>query len=292
MTTLTETLTRAFPFSVDKFPLSGPGGMRTDHYGLFRSDSAENIGNAVRGSYQPHTLDDVAVLAEAAMAAFEDGVSSPQINCHWRDGHHVTIAPSDHHRQSIFGAQDNIFPRFLVSAGYGGTAFSASLGLYRDCCRNLAMLQPAGERVSVKIRHTHSLRPRIAELVATFQGLASKWEGIAATARRMSESHVDLTHFVRMVYPVDESTRGRSRTIAENRAAAIASRIYRERQATGRPMGDVRAATAWEAFNGVQGYVQHDAPRKGRPSALDRSITALSDPAVDRAMQYAITLAS
>ncbi len=290
--TIAQTLAAAFPFSVDKFPLSGPDGMGTPHYGLFRSDTAENIGNAVRSSYQPHTLDDVAVLAEAALVGFDDTGDTPQIACHWRDGHHVTIAPSNRHRQSIYGSRDNIFPRFIVSAGYGGTAFSASLGLYRDCCRNLAMLEPAGERISVKIRHTHSLRPRIEELVTTFQGLATKWAGIVATARRMDQSLIDLSHFIRTVYPIEESTRGRSRTMAENRASAIVRRILRERQATGRPLGHVQTATAWEAFNGVQGYVQHDARRKGRPTDVDRSITALADAAVQRGMQYSLTLAS
>lgn len=277
-TMIRETLTQAFPFSVDKFPLSGPDGMNTPHYGLFRSDTSDNVGNAVRAGYTPHTLDDVATLAEAAGIAFGED-SLPRIRCHWRNGHYVTIAPSDEFRQSIFGTADNIFPRFIVSAGYGGTAFSASLGLYRDCCRNLAMLQPAGERVNAKIRHTHSLRPRLAELVRTFQRLAGKWSDVAETARHLDTVEVDLLSFV-------------SEVLGSNRNDAVSRRIYRERQLTDRPLGSLATVTAWEAYNGVQGYVQHETRRRGRPSDMERALAALSDPAVNRAMQHAIALAS
>ena len=267
-----DTLTQAFPFTVDKFPLSGPDGLTTPHYGLFRSDTTDNVSNAVRAGYTPHSIDDVATLAEAASVAF--GESTPRIRCHWRNGHHVTIAPSDEFRQNIFGTRDNVFPRFIVSAGYGGTAFSASLGLYRDCCRNLAILEPAGERVSAKIRHTHSLRPRIAELVATFQRLAGKWAGVAETARKLDSVEVDLLAFVSEVLGKD--------------VPAVGRRIYRERQLTGRPLGNLSTATAWEAFNGVQGYVQHERRRRGRLSDIDRALTALDDPAVHKAMQLAL----
>ena len=34
----------AFDFTVDKFPLSGPDGMRTPWYAMFRSDSNEVVG--------------------------------------------------------------------------------------------------------------------------------------------------------------------------------------------------------------------------------------------------------
>ena len=62
----------------------------------------------------------------------------------------------------------------------------------------------------------------------------------------------------------------------------------RERQQTGRPTGSPGIVTAWEAFNGVQGYVQHDAKRHGRPSEFTRAIVALRDPAVVRAHDLAM----
>ena len=46
----------AFDFSVDKFPLFGPENMKTDQYGLFRSDTGYIEGvKSISGRYVPHT---------------------------------------------------------------------------------------------------------------------------------------------------------------------------------------------------------------------------------------------
>jgi len=289
-----ETLNKAYPFSVDKFPLFGPEYAKTSHYGLFRDDTAQCIGSAVGKGYQPHTLDDIATLAEAAMQGFladNYGDDGAKLNCHWAKGHHVTISPSDSHRQSIFGTKDNIFPRFIVHAGYGGKAFSASLGLYRDCCTNLAELTPAGESVSIKIRHTHSLRPRLEDLVSSFRNLASKWTSIVVTARQLEATEIDLQDFIREVYPQSLTNTHRANTMQHNRAYRIVQRIMSERLKTGRDNpNNLKTATAWEAYNGVQGYVQHTSTRRGRPTHHDRAILALGDTNVKRAMQHALAL--
>ena len=36
-----ENIRETFNFSIEKFPLSGPDGMKTPFYGLFRSDNCE-----------------------------------------------------------------------------------------------------------------------------------------------------------------------------------------------------------------------------------------------------------
>ena len=56
---VSDAVRAAFPFTVDKLPLGGPDGLRTPHYGLFRSDNAACVGVAVRKGYEPHTTDDV-----------------------------------------------------------------------------------------------------------------------------------------------------------------------------------------------------------------------------------------
>ena len=43
-----EKVRDTFNFTVDKFPLSGPDGMKTPFYGLFRSDNCQSVGTAVR----------------------------------------------------------------------------------------------------------------------------------------------------------------------------------------------------------------------------------------------------
>jgi len=95
------------------------------------------------------------------------------------------------------------------------------------------------------------------------------------------------------VYPLAEDAAGRTITTHERQVDRIVRRIIRERMQTGRPELDLRGPvqlSAWEAFNGVQGYVQHDAPRRGRPNDFGRMIAALDDSAVRRAMELALSL--
>ena len=127
-----------FDFTVDKFPLAGPDGLKTPLYGLFRSDTMEYDGKPCSKNYVAHQSDDVLALVESAGEAF-DGVADVQ--CHFRDGHYVSIAPSRDQRRAIYGTADNIFPRFIVNAGYDGRAFTAIMGFYRDACSNLAMMR-------------------------------------------------------------------------------------------------------------------------------------------------------
>lgn len=286
-----EQVENAFPFTIDKLPLCSPEGLRTPHYGLFRSDSGESVGVAVKRGYEPHTVDDVSALAEAAGASFEG--SEPVVRCCWRDGvHHVSVAPSDEYRQSIFGSADNVFPRLIIRAGYDGRAFRASLGLYRDACRNLMMLRSDGQRIDANIRHTHHLRSEIQYLETTFSRLAAGWEGVVETARALDAKSVDLADFLRRVYPLPEAASRRTQGSHERRVSAIVHRIMRERQITGRGglAGVWDSVTAWEAVNGVQGYVQHDQLRRGRPSATERAILALDDSAVSRATELALAM--
>ena len=57
----------AFDFSVDKFPLSGPDGMRTPWYAMFRSDSNEVVGEgSVTSRYEPHQTEAVVAVLDSS----------------------------------------------------------------------------------------------------------------------------------------------------------------------------------------------------------------------------------
>ena len=287
---VSDVVRAAFPFSVDKLPLFGPEGLRTPHYGLFRSDNGSSVGVACRKGYEPHTVDDVCALVEAASSAFDGDAKA---RCLFRDGHYVTVSPSDDYRRTIFGT-DTIWPRLIIRAGYDGRCFSANLGFYRDACRNLAMIRPEGNAVKANIRHTYQLRGKLDDLRRTFARLASGWNGVVETAQAMDARQVNLADFLRQVYPLVDDATVRTRRSAERRVEAIVARIVRERQATGRPrlVGTDGAylVSAWEAFNGVQGYVQHDHSRHGRPDDYTRAVIALDDPAVSRALELALAV--
>ena len=284
---VSDQIRSTFNFTVDKFPLSGPDGMSTPLYGLFRSDTSSLVGSkSVTARYVPHTTDDVIALSEAADTAFDGDID---IRCHFRNGHYVDVKPNRADRLAVYGTQDNIWPRVMIRAGYDGESFKASLGYFRDACQNLAMMSMVSG-TSVSIRHTSGLRGRMDELIATFNTLKNSWSNLTDVVQDMQSREVVLSDFLNELYPQPEQTEGRAVTVHRNRTEAIVRRVMRERLTTNRPtMGHDFRISAWEAYNAVQGFVQHDAQaRKGFTGEFDRIIRAANDQTVRKAERLAL----
>jgi hypothetical protein len=286
MQKISEILAAIFCFNVIKLPLTGPDNTATPHFGLFRDDTFECVGNAVSAKYNPHTTDDVMAIVEATTSVFPDCV----VNAYFNDGHYVVLQPTKDYRLSIFGNADNIFPRLIIRAGYDGKAFSVSMGYYRDLCKNMHIMR-AVKKANESIRHTNSLRGKMDALIQQFQGLKEGWNNLGNMVQSMQGNTVQLHSFLEKVYGSPESDKGRGATIHKNRTKAIFDRVLRERQISGRGNFDSDyTVSVWEAFNAVQGYVQHDATRKGKPAEFDRFIASSNDAAVNRAETYAFDL--
>ena len=284
---VSEQIRSTFNFTVDKFPLSGPDGMSTPLYGLFRSDTSTLVGSkSVTARYVPHTTDDVVALSEAADTAFDGDID---IRCHFRNGHYVDVKPNRADRLAVYGTQDNIWPRVMIRAGYDGESFKASLGYFRDACQNLAMMSMVSG-TSVSIRHTSGLRGRMDELIATFNTLKNSWSNLTDVVQDMQSREVVLSDFLNQLYPQPEQAEGRAVTVHRNRTESIVRRVMRERLTTNRPaMGQDFRISAWEAYNAVQGFVQHDAQaRKGVTGEFDRIIRAANDQTVRKAERLAL----
>jgi hypothetical protein len=286
-TTVLDSVKAAFPFSVDKYPLSGPDGMRTDLYGLFRSDNAEHVGKPCSKNYVPHQSDDVVALVEAAGQAFE-GLG--ETRCTFKNAHHVCVSPSLEDRRAIFGTADNIFPRFMIRGGYDGRGFLATMGFYRDACDNLAMLRQV-EGTSVSIRHGSGLREKMDDLIQTFSVLKESWATLGDVITELQSRELKMPEFLDQVYGQPQEDSKRSEKIHSNRTKAIFRRLSRERFRTGRHVMDTEfKVSAWEAYNAIQGYVQHDASRKGSPNDFDRVIAASNDQHVRKAEKITMEL--
>jgi len=286
---IAETVRQAFDFKVGKYPLFGVDNMPTPLMGLFREDTYDYVGKtSVTNRYEPHTTDDVIALCESAANAFQGDV---RLKCHWNDGHYVSIAPTEQYRQSIYGTEDNIFPRVLIRAGYAGKSFQASLGYYRDLCRNMAMLDSVSN-CCVNIKHTHSLRTKIDDLIDDMRGLSAGWDNLTNVIERMESRRVGLAEFLASVYGEPEENSQRSESVHRNRAIAIYRRVARERTLSGRPVLATHEpeVSAWEAFNAVQGYAQHEASRKRKPSEFDRMLLGLNDKYVSIAESLALSV--
>ena len=282
---------QAFNFSVDKFPLSGPDGMNTPWYGLFRSDNMDVVGSgSVSNRYVPHTTDDVCALVDAAAEAF-DG----EVDCqtHFRHGHYVSIAPTKANRLAVFGTADNVFPRIMVNASYDGNAFKASMGYYRDLCSNLHIMRRVSG-TTVSIRHTSNLRSQMDDLIKTFEVLKSSWASLTDLIMHLENRQVGMVDFLNRIYEQPAPDAGQKAvTIHQNRTEAIFNRLSRERLISGRgSMGSDYQVSAWEAFNAIQGYVQHESRTKaGFKGEFDRILKANNDPDVHAAEKLAMELA-
>jgi len=282
----------AFDFSVDKFPLSGPDGMSTPWYALFRSDDSKVVGNgSVTDRYVPHTTDDVCTLVDAAGEAFDGNID---VKCHFRNGHYVDIKPTKADRLKVYGERDNVWPRVILQAGYDGKAFRATMGYYRDACKNLSMMSQVNG-TSVAIRHTSGLRGHMDSLIQTFNTLKDGWKNLTDVITNLQSRDVQMVDFLNAIYPQPaEDASKRAATVHRERTESIFRRLQRERFDTGRPtIGTDLKVSAWEAYNAVQGFVQHNAQSKtGFKSDFDRILRASRDTNVKHAERLAIQLAA
>jgi len=295
---LSASVREAFNFSVDKFPLFGPENMATDQYGLFRDDTGYLKGvKSDSPLYDPHTTDDVCALVDAAGEAFDGEIAC---KTHFRNGHYVSIEPTAEQRVAIYNEtdSDNVFPRIIINAGYDGKAFSATMGYFRDACLNLAMMRRVSG-TTVSIRHTSGLRGHMNDLIATFNTLKDSWGNLTTVIRSLESQDVRMTDFLNEIYgqPTPEqlalAATGqpvRAVTTHQNRTEAIWKRLNRERVATGRPQM-TNTVSAWEAYNAIQGFVQHDAQAKqGFKGEFDRILRASNDANVRKAEKLVLDL--
>jgi hypothetical protein len=289
----------AFDFTVDKFPLFGPDNMSTDQYGLFRSDTGYLTGvKSISKQYVPHSTDDVCALVEAASTAFGGHLD---LKCHWRNGHYVSISPTLEKRRSVYGSADAIWPRIMLRGGFDGKGFKATMGYWRDLCLNMSMLETV-ESTSVSIRHSSNLRSKMDELIHSFEGLKNGWDNLTEVAANMQSRTVNRLDYVREVFAdrmpseeqltllaINPNAKIRGLAVWNKMLDSMQNRLDDESRRSNREVGR-KEISAWEAFNMVQGYVQHDAQAKnGFKDQFSRILRAANDRHVKRAAQLAMS---
>lgn len=276
----------SFNFGIVKLPLSGPDNLKTPLYGLFRDDTMELVNDSsVSKRYIPHQSDDVVALVDAASAAFDDDV---RVRCHFNKGHYVTVSPSDEYRKTVHGTVDNVFPRLIIRAGYDGRAFKATIGLYRDMCLNLMMLDTV-KKTSVSIRHSNDLPNHMDDLIKTFESLKGSWSNVEQAIDIMQGNRVNMVEFLNQIYGEPGDSK-RAVTMHKNRTEAIFKRLQRECATYQMPLTNNFEVSGWLAYNAVQGYVQHDARRKSGTSPFDRMLLANASQEVKMAEKLALAV--
>jgi len=288
-----ETVENTFDFTIDKFPLFGPDNMPTDQYGLFHSKTGYLKGvKSVSPRYVPHTTGQVVALTNAAAEVFDGEIS---VKCHFNNGHFVNIKPTDDDRRNMFNVTqgDNVFPRFMVSGGFDGRGFKASIGYYRDLCDNLSMMRSVSS-FSQSIRHTSGLLPAMDELIGTFSQLKESWCTLTDLIAQMQQRTVNMQEFLNKIYPEPtDDVSGREITMHKTKSKLIMNRMWKELRQTGQIQqnsDNISSVPAWFAYNAVQGYEQHDAIRRSMPTTNQRfeRILRAANPQVLQAEKLAL----
>ena len=129
------------------------------------------------------------------------------------------------------------------------------------------------------------------ELIDTFGVLGESWETLGDRIQALESTRVGMADVLDRIYGAIPAEIGRGRTVAENRIEKIVGRIFNERLKSGREIGeDANQASAWELFNGIQGYAQHDKSRHGKRTDFERAIMAFSDQHVQKAEKMLLDL--
>lgn len=293
-TSIRNTIFNAFPNEVIKMPLSGPDNLPSPHYGLCFENASKRedwCSATVKKHYRPHTRNDLATICETVAKGIDLPLDQVSISCAWKNGqgHRVAVQPTTEYRKSICGT-DTIFPKFIVRANYGG-AFVASVGMYRDLCKNMQMLRKV-EGTTVNLRHTSNFQENFDSTVKQWQHLAAKFDNIVEAAKHLNDVRVNIADFYGTLYPETEVQTQRTKNSQRKRMESMFSRLVDERLAANKPGAtDAETATLWELVNSVTGYVQHDQRRHGNPSADARAFAAVDDSRCDKAWDLAFEMA-
>lgn len=274
-TSIASKIRKTFDWDYRLEALTGPNGLQTPFYTLFRNDTNEQFGGAFKEGYVMHTVEDVIVLAEAAASSFGN-IDECDVKCWWSGWAHEVVIEAPRDRQAeINNPMDIVWPRLHISAGFG-TSFKGSLGLYRHACSNLMMPRMvAGTTKS--IFHTTNLRPRIDELTCTFNNLSSHWDEMVDGLVKMANHKTKFSHIMTKVFgPGLKKDTAELTGLAQKRVEALMTRLLRDREALGNDSTDVENVTMWEALNAIQGYIQHDTNRRA-DDPVSRAFTSLYD---------------
>lgn len=259
----------AFNFSVEKRPLHGPNAEETGIFGLFRSDNGQFIGSSsVTERYTPHETDDVIALVEAASVLFDGAID---VRCNFKDGHYVIVQPTKDYRVSVFGS-DTIWPSLMINASYDKRAALIGMAMNRDMCKNMHIPRQV-EGTTESLRHTSGLRPKMDELIEQFSTLEDGWKNYLIAVREMKETKTSVVKFLEEIYGERPQDTGNSQTRFDNTIRSIVQRVAKEQAKVGQTFnGEV---SVWQAFNGVQGFVQHESTRKGMGKVIDVEFTRI-----------------
>ena len=272
-----EYLNEVFDFEIVKRQLHTNTGLNlyepVPYYGLFRGDNGQPAcRNAVSERYEPHQTKHIIHIAVECARAFNSH-ETRLVRASFKNGHHVSIAPSNDYRQRITNHRDQIWPRILINGGLGGSSsLRINVGYWRDLCSNLAMPKQV-EGISINFRHSRTITERIEETDIQ-RRVYTIWNQLHDKMLKMRQKEIPLSSALHTIFGNHTE---RSEKAARDRNEAIIKRIWDERQQIHQDdhalnVRNLDHVNGWEFYNGIQGYYQYDAPMRSAeiPSQLRR----------------------
>ena len=146
------------------------------------------------------------------------------------------------------------------------------------------------------------------QLIDTFGKLRDSWDTVWTELECMVDNKVDLVDFINKVHQPKKNNKvcslaelsDAAKTRHDNRFNAIVKRVNDELLSLGQPGFDFDShgrlkgnpeVTGWMAYNGIQGFAQHDSQaRKGFSGEMARIVRASTDDDVQRAEVFALGL--
>lgn len=286
--------------TVSKIPYTNPHpdflGSKTGVYGCFRDDTGEPLGGIVKENYVLPTRDQLVQVSMAACQAF-DGMDVDVQASMYKASYQCTIKPTADFRREVFQG-DTVCPLFQVSLNFAGTGTdNIHMGMFRDACDNLMMMRTLSSWTK-KIRHSSSHNRLFEKAVTDCNSLAGDFDNFVERAQQLQQTEVNMQEMVESIF-ADRIKDNKASKQLKSALREIFERYNDEAEASDIQKIGVDGnwvANGWLAYNALQGYYQHDSPRRKVNNAeidsYQRALKASDQIEVNAAEKYLLDAVS
>lgn len=227
-----------------------------------RDDTHLTLG-VVGNRYAPLSNSEVFGLGEHLIAQGAQILDAGEVD----NGRRVFMNFSIPDSTVTIGKDDVVDFSISVRANHDGRGdVTASLLCKRLICSNGMIATIPSLPHTFSVRHTRNAAARMVEAHQIFQGAVRYAKEFAALAHELLNtpfSRREFSNYIAAIYPAPGKDEGRTRTIWENRHAALMEMFSTA------PTNEAGRGTAWNAYNSLTEYVDWVAPVRGEGNEVD-----------------------
>lgn len=227
-----------------------------------RDDTHLTLG-VVGNRYAPLSNSDVFGVGEHLIAQGAQILNAGEVD----GGRRVFMNFSIPDSRATIGQNDLVDFSISIRANHDGRGdVTASLVGKRLICSNGMTAKIPSLPHTFSVRHTRNAAARMGEARAIFQGAVRYAKEFAAIAQELLDTPFtrrEFSDYIAAIYPEPGKGEGRTRTIWENRRAALMQLF------SAAPTNEAGRGTAWNAYNAVTEYVDWVTPVRGGGDETD-----------------------